>query len=231
MTDTATSEPKPPRRVVFDLDGTLIDRDSTALWLRGLIQASPAKRWRALAIAPVYLPMMAHPPLRPIAARAFFQVATRGLSEAALRASLAEFITEAVTTSRRLRWHREGLAALEAHLQAGDHVIVATGAPAWLAETLLAPWQGRLRIAGSILAPRGDTWTCTRHCRHEEKCRVLRELGFGERWDVAYSDSADDAPLLSRAARAIAVNADQRELARLRRRGVAHVEAVYWSRD
>ncbi|MBW8860705.1 MAG: haloacid dehalogenase-like hydrolase, partial [Caulobacter sp.] len=46
---------------VFDLDGTLLDSDSTALWLWERVRRSWARAAAALLVAPIAVPMVLVP--------------------------------------------------------------------------------------------------------------------------------------------------------------------------
>ena len=52
--------------------------------------------------------------------------------------------------------------------------------------------------------------------------------GISEPWDLAYSDSAHDIPMLKRAAEAVLVNADARTSLRVRRALGRDVRQVNW---
>lgn len=76
---------------VFDLDGTLLDGDSTALWLWGRARRSVPRLLATLIVAPVAIPMVIAPRTRRAGASILLWIATAGLDERALRASCIDF--------------------------------------------------------------------------------------------------------------------------------------------
>jgi phosphatidylglycerophosphatase C len=176
--------------VVFDLDGTLLDGDSATCWMLGRIRSS---WWRfALASCLILLGMSLTLVSRRLGSSVPLWVASVGMSERALRHSFS--------TARSPAWRSEGIEVLQKHISQGDRVVIATAAPRWLAEALFEKIGLDLPIVGSELAPFWAGWIGARHCRNEEKCNALAESGYDQGWAVAYSDSADDWPLLMRAA-------------------------------
>src|SRR5215469_12122923 len=65
---------------VFDLDGTLLDGDSTSLWLRERILRSMPRRCLAILLVPIAGPLLLIPRLRRIGASLMVWVATAGLN-------------------------------------------------------------------------------------------------------------------------------------------------------
>ncbi len=119
------------------------------------------------------------------------------------------------------------MAALHAHLQAGDRVVIATAAPAWLASEVVAAIEPPSAVVGSLLCRRLGGWVGSTHCRSRAKCEAVSAAGFGTRWYAAYSDSADDLPLLAGADRPYIVASSDRLAARLKGRGVL-AERINW---
>ena len=73
---------------VFDLDGTLLDGDSTGLWLWERLRRSPLRALLTLAVAPLAAPLVAIPRTRRAGASILLWIATFGLCEKGLSASL-----------------------------------------------------------------------------------------------------------------------------------------------
>ncbi|MEY4551302.1 MAG: hypothetical protein RL685_7497 [Pseudomonadota bacterium] len=215
---------------VFDLDGTLLAGDSTGHWLKESLLTSWLRLLTGLALLPAAGPLLLHPRSRPAGATPLFWLATFGLDEAALRASFASFVARAQRGTSGLRWRERGLETLERHLAQGHRVVVVTGAPALLAQSLLdARGLGeRVTVLGTLLCLRARGWTVQRHCHGAEKCRFLAEAGYGSAWSYAYSDSVEDAPILARARQAFLVNARPRVLAGLRRRQLPQLSGLRW---
>jgi phosphatidylglycerophosphatase C len=196
---------------VFDLDDTLLDWDSTTVWILGRVNRS----WWRFALAalamPFALPLVASARLRRWGTNVFLWIASAGMSEQVLKASFDGF-AERVCSGKepRLGWLEKGLAELRGHLDAGSRVAVATAAPQWIASRLVSHIDTRIAVAGSGLHRFFGGWVLSDHCRHIGKCEALKMIGFGESWTAAYSDSFDDLPILSRAAFACAINVPSR---------------------
>ena len=129
-----------------------------------------------------------------------------------------------------VRWRERGLEALERHLGHGHRVVVVTGAPALLARALLeARGLGqRVAVLGTLLRSSARGWTVYRHCHGAEKCRFLAEAGYGDSWSYAYSDSAEDTPLLARASQPFLVNGRPRVVAALQRQRLPRLQPLSW---
>lgn len=213
---------------VFDLDKTLLSADSTAEWMLGLLKASPWKLLAALPVIPVALVLLNLVSARRMGASALLWIATLGLDEVALKRSIDDFGARFERGMPGLRWFGDGMRTLHEHLARGDRVVVVTAAPQWLAERLLSAYGSDLQIIGSGLRRAGNGWIVQRHCRGAEKCHMLAEAGYGSAWRWAYSDSADDAPMLARAREAVLVNASPRMQRRAAAHGASHAVVVHW---
>jgi phosphatidylglycerophosphatase C len=213
---------------VFDLDKTLLSADSTVEWMRGLLWASPLKLLAALPVLPAALVMLHMPSTRRTGASLLLWIATFGLDRAALDQSIDAFAARFERGMRSLRWIDDGMLRLREHVAQGDRVVVVTAAPLWLAGRLLAPFASDLTVIGSELRRSGGGWIVKRHCRGMEKCRMLLEAGYGKAWRWAYSDSADDAPMLARAREAFLVNATARTQRRAAAHGASHAVVLHW---
>jgi phosphatidylglycerophosphatase C len=213
---------------VFDLDGTLLDGDSTALWLWGRVRRSVPRAIAALLVAPLAVPMVLIPRTRRAGASILLWIATVGLDEPALRASCADFADRLQAGALPLRWRELGLAALDAHLDAGDRVVIVTAAPAMLAQALVTPLNRPIVVLGTSLKRRAGGWVADVHCRNQHKCQALAEAGHGARWAYAYTDSLDDLPLLRGADRPVIVKGGLAAQRRLSRAGLPHGLAPIW---
>ena len=213
---------------VFDLDGTLLDGDSTGLWLWERVKRSPPRALAVLAVAPIAAPMVIVPRTRRLGASILLWIATAGLGERALRASCAEFGEAFRAGEKALTWRPGGLAALKAHLDAGDRVVVVTAAPVILARALIGPLGHPIEVLGTSLKRRGGGWVADVHCRHQRKCQALAEAGHGARWAYAYTDSLDDLPLLRGAEKPVIVKGGEKAARRLFRAGLANGRAAAW---
>ena len=218
----------PVPSAIFDLDGTLLNGDSTARWMRGLLDGSKLRLIGAAAIAPVACPMLLVPASRRHGASAMLWIATFGMDRQALHESVGEFVKSFQSGALPLRWRQPGIEMLERHLADGHRVAVVTAAPCFLAEALLAPWAAHITVLGSSLKQLAGGWVADRHCRGGEKCVYLAEAGYLDRWTFAYTDSADDCPLLHSAERPFVVNASPKLVRTLRARGLDAIQNLQW---
>lgn len=193
--------------VVFDFDHTLYDGDSGSHLFVWMIRRAWWRRVLALLIAPVFAPMIAFLPTRRAGISAFVWAGTIGLKR---RRDLDELIDRYVAANadairRRLLPH--ALDVLHRHREAGDRVVIATGAPPELARAILAfVAHEDVPVVGTEVGPRFGAVIARRHCHHAMKMRMLREAGFSGEIAIAYSDSSADLPLLQAARRPVVVN-------------------------
>lgn len=208
----------PPRRdgdlVVFDFDHTLYDGDSGTHLFKWLIARSPWRILLALLIAPAFAPMIAFLPTRRRGISAFVWAGTIGLHR---RRDLDALIDRYVIANReRIREKLLPLAleVLHRHREAGDTVIVATGAPPELARAILAfVAHEDVPVIGTLVGPKFGAVGAIRHCHHEMKMTMIREAGFTAPIIRAYSDSRADLPLLRAARQPVVVNPKASSLA------------------
>jgi phosphatidylglycerophosphatase C len=213
---------------VFDLDGTLLDGDSTALWLWDRVRHSPLRALAILVVAPIAGPMVILPRTRRAGASILLWIATVGLSERGLWESYARFGERFRDGASALTWRSGGMATLDEHLQAGDRVVVVTAAPTLLAQALIGSLGRPIEVLGTSLKSRGGGWVADVHCRNQRKCQALAEAGHGARWTYAYTDSLDDLPLLRGAERPVIVKGGKAAERRLFRAGLANGRAAVW---
>jgi len=192
--------------VVFDFDHTLYDGDSGGHLVKWLL----GRRWWRAAMAilasPLLLPLVAFLPTRRYGISGYLWIGTLGLHE---RNDLDKLIDLYVTQDAaqiRARLLPKALAVLQRHRDAGDTVLVATGAPPELARAILDFVAHQdLPVIGSLSRPFLGGLVTREHCHHENKMRMVRAAGHGE-IEVAYSDSAADLPLLLAARKPVVVN-------------------------
>ena len=213
---------------VFDLDGTLLDGDSTAIWLWGRARGSFPRLLATLLVAPIAIPMVMAPRTRRAGASILLWIATAGLSERDLRASCADFAARFQAKTLPLRWRRLGMATLDQHLARGDEVIVVTAAPTLLAQALIALLDRPIVVLGTSLKRRAGGWVADVHCRHQRKCQALAEAGHGKHWAYAYTDSLDDLPLLRAADAPMIVGCGKAAHRRLSRARLPNGRAMAW---
>lgn len=215
--------------VVFDFDHTLYDGDSGGHLFAWLIKRAWWRRVLAVLIAPVFAPMIAWLPTRRVGIGAFVWAGTIGFHR---RRDLDELIDQYVvlhTDEIRRRLLPVALDVLHRHREAGDRVVIATGAPPELARAILAfVAHEDVPVVGTLVGPRLGGIGATRHCHHEMKLTMLRDAGFTAPVAVAYSDSSADLPLLQAARRPVVVNPKADTVERFRRVLPAGTPILNW---
>lgn len=223
----------PPQRadapvVVFDFDHTLYDGDSGSHLFAWLIRRSAWRVLLALLLAPVFGTMTAFLPTRRIGISAFVWAGTVGLHRRRDLDELIDRYVERHAATLEARLLPVALGVLHRHRMAGDRVVVATGAPPELARAILAfVAHEDVPVIGSAVGPRFGAVVATRHCHNEEKVRMLHEQGYAA-FDVAYSDSSADLPLLLAAAAPVVVNPKHDSVAAFRRQLPAGTPILNW---
>jgi phosphatidylglycerophosphatase C len=213
---------------VFDLDGTLLDGDSTALWLWDRVRRSVPRLLATVLVAPVAIPMVIAPSTRRAGASILLWIATAGLNELRLRESCSAFADRFQEDSLPLRWRTSGIEILDTHLARGDEVVIVTAAPTVLARALVTPLGRPIIVLGTSLKRRAGGWVADVHCRNQRKCQALAEAGHGARWAYAYTDSLDDLPLLRGADAPMIVGCGKAARRRLGRARLPNCRAAAW---
>lgn len=212
------------RLALFDLDGTLSRRDTFVPFVLGLLARQPA-RW-------IRVPLL----LLPLLGYASGRVDRGGLKGAILhwlfaglpRATVEAWAARFAASAARQAMHPEGVATLQAHLAAGDHVVVLSASPdlyvPLLARHLGAHevhctairWQGEL-LDGRLAGP---------NRRDEEKSRVLDALRSAHPGlpVIAYGNSLVDLIHMRRCEQAVYVNASPALAASLTDEGMICVD-------
>ena len=219
MTDTPYPTPRPDAPVVvFDFDHTLYDGDSGTHLFKWLIQRDWWRVLLALLIAPVFGTMIAFLPTRRRGISAFVWVGTIGLHR---RRDLDDLIDQYVRANEAMLRERLlpiALDVLHAHREAGDRVIVATGAPSELARAILSfVAHEDVPVIGTLVGPKFGALGALRHCHHAMKMTMLRDAGYTGPVATAYTDSSADLPLLQAAQRPVVVNPKASRVAMFRR--------------
>jgi len=204
--------------VVFDFDHTLYDGDSGGHLFAWMIRRAWWRRLLALLIAPVFAPMIAFLPTRRVGISGFVWAGSVGLHRRRDLDALIDRYVLLHTGAIRQRLLPVALEALHRHREAGDRVVVATGAPPELARAILAfVAHEDLPVVGTEVGPRLGAVVAVRHCHARMKMTMLREAGFAAPVAIAYSDSEADLPLLRAAARPVVVNPKASAVALFRR--------------
>lgn len=204
--------------VVFDFDHTLYDGDSGGHLFAWMIRRAWWRVLLAALIAPVFAPLIAFLPTRRVGISGFVWAGSVGLHRRRDLDALIDRYVLLHTEAIRTRLLPIALDVLHRHREAGDRVVVATGAPPELARAILAfVAHEDLPVVGTLVGPRLGAVVAVRHCHAEMKMAMLREAGFTAPVAIAYSDSAADLPLLRAAARPVVVNPKPAAVALFRR--------------
>ena len=204
--------------VVFDFDHTLYDGDSGSHLFKWLIERAWWRRVLALLVAPVAGPMVAWLPTRRLGISAFVWVGTVGLHRVRDLDSMIDEYVSLHTPDIRARLLPIALEVLHRHREAGDLVVVATGAPPELARAILAfVAHADVPVVGTEVGPKFGAVGAIRHCHSHMKMTMLRDAGYTQPVAIAYSDSSADLPLLQAAHKPVVVNPKASRVAMFRR--------------
>ena len=213
----STTQPRPDAPlVVFDFDHTLYDGDSGSHLFAWLIRRSAWRTALALLVAPLAAPLVAFLPTRRHGISVFVWIGSVGLDVAAFNAMIDRYVGQH-RDAIRARLLPVALAVLQRHRDAGDRVLVATGAPPELARAILGfVAHDDVPVIGTRIAARLGGIGPELHCHSEMKMRMIRDAGYGE-IAIAYSDSSADLPLLRAARHPVVVNPKRGRVAWFRR--------------
>lgn len=215
--------------VVFDFDHTLYDGDSGSHLFRWLIERAWWRKVLALLIAPVFGPMIAWMPTRRRGISAFVWVGTLGMRTAEQFNAMIDRYVLTHTEAIQARLLPIALEVLRGHREAGDRVVIATGAPPELARAILAfVAHEDLPVVGTLVGPKFGAIGAARHCHYRMKMTMLREAGFTAPVAAAYSDSSADLPLLQAALKPVVVNPKPQRIAFFRRVLPAGTPILNW---
>lgn len=215
--------------VVFDFDHTLYDGDSGTHLFAWLVKRQWWRRVLALLLAPVFAPLIAFLPTRRRGISAFVWAGSLGMGGVAdFNAAIDRYVALHAGEIRG-RLLPIALDVLHRHREAGDHVVVATGAPPELARAILAfVAHEDVPVVGTEVVPRLGGVGPSRHCHHAMKMVMLRQAGFTAPVEVAYTDSSADLPLLQAARRPVVVNPKPSRVAMFRRLLPAGTPILNW---
>ncbi|MFI6236842.1 haloacid dehalogenase-like hydrolase [Micromonospora sp. NPDC050784] len=211
-----------PGTVIVDFDGVLLRGDAFGLFLRRTAFAG-SRLPLAVVLLVLLAPIAVVPALRPWAARWISRIGLLGWNADELRAELERFGADLGAEPGRII--SPGLRMIRTHLAAGDRVIVVTACEHTLARAVLdaIDLAGVELVASRIRGPRLIV-----HNHGATKMAQLAVQGVTPPWQVAYSDSLSDLPILSAAQQPVLVNANARQVARARRLLGARLATVTW---
>lgn len=211
------------RVVLFDFDGVLIHGDTFGMFMRDRFGRAWWRKGLVLLVSPWLLLVLPFSWRR--AVRTLVHIGLLGVGEARYRELARAFAATLVHRPRQ--FCREGIHRLRAHLAAGDRVVIVTGCEDTLVRCVLEGLgvDGAEVLASHLRAGRlgmRSTW----HNVGRRKVELLAQHGV-EAWQVAYSDSQQDLPMLALASEAVLVNATPKLCKRVEKalgRTVARVE-------
>ncbi|HEX7325477.1 MAG TPA: haloacid dehalogenase-like hydrolase [Rhodanobacteraceae bacterium] len=221
---TPGAQPDARRVVLFDFDGVLVHGDTFGLFIRARYAAAWWRKALLLLIIPWLLLKLLFGWRR--ALRSVVRLALLGLGEARYGELAHAFAARLVR--RAHHFSRAGLTVLRQRVEAGDRVLVVTGCEDILVRAVLDGLGVRgvevlaSHLRHGVLGMRQD-W----HNIGQRKVEQLAQHGI-DAWAVAYSDSALDLPMLSRAGEAVLVNATPRLCKRVEKALGHSVTRVEW---
>ncbi|MDE2307194.1 MAG: haloacid dehalogenase-like hydrolase [Xanthomonadaceae bacterium] len=190
------------RVVLFDFDGVLMHGDAFRLFMRERYVRSPWRGLLALICLPLLLLQLPFSRRRPV--HTLVRIALLGVGSRRYQLAAGDFA--AFLARRPRQFCRDGMLALRRHQAAGDRVIVVTGCEQVLVNGILQ----QLGLTGlEVLASQlRQGWLGMRsHWHNVGMHKVLRLAQHGlTSWQVAYSDSLQDVPMLKPAAEVVLVN-------------------------
>ena len=209
----STAFPRPSTEaplVVFDFDHTLYDGDSGGHLFKWLLKRSWWRTALALLATPLAGPMVAFLPTRRAGISVYVWIGTIGLHRRRDLDALIDQYVETHAETIKARLLPIALDVFREHREAGDLVVVATGAPPELARAILSFVAHQdVPVVGTLVGPKLGGVVAVRHCHHRMKMTMLREAGFSQPVQRAYTDSSADLPLLQAAIEPVVVNPKQ----------------------
>ena len=217
-----------PRVVLFDFDGVLMRGDAFSRFVQSRFRRSGWRMLLAVIALPLLLPFYAIRALRMRIIGVFVRISLLGTSQPRFELLVREFAGELVGKPRI--FIRDGISAMRRHVVEGDRVIIVTGCEVNLVRAIFdAIGLPDLEIIASQLRAGRLGMRKQMHNFGAAKPVQIVAYGISEPWDLAYSDSANDIPMLKRAAEAVLVNADARTSLRVSRALGHEVRQVKWS--
>jgi phosphatidylglycerophosphatase C len=189
--------------VLFDFDGVLIRGDTFAMFMRNRYARTRWRKGLVLLLSPWFLLVL--PFSRRRVLRSLVHLGLLGLDEARYRDLAQAFAAGLVRQPGR--FCREGLSVLRRHQAAGDRIVIVTGCEESRVRGVLAELGiTNVEVFASRLRPGRLGMRSDWHNIGRRKVELLARHGI-EAWQVAYSDSSQDLPMLALAAEAVLVNA------------------------
>jgi len=213
---------RPAMRVAFfDLDKTLISRNSATLWIQFELQAGRVTRWQALrALGYVVRYNLGAADLAEVIRRSVAVIA--GQPEAELRERAQRFYEVLI----RPLYRPGARATIGAHRAAGDRLVLLTSSSNYVSELVCADLGlddflcNRFEVdAAGNYTGRAVEPLCFGAGKRQIAARYVERLGLGFTDAVFYTDSISDLPMLEAVGRPVAVHPDPRLRRVARQRG------------
>nr|WP_246852126.1 haloacid dehalogenase-like hydrolase [Patulibacter sp. SYSU D01012] len=211
----------------MDFDGVLVRDDSLGAFLRHHVLRAPWRIPGVLVASYAAAPLLGPPTLRPHGLRLIVRSLLAGWDLEAFETRAAAFGAQLAVRDGALL--TGGLAAARFHLDRGDRLVVVTGSAGPLARAVLdAAGLERAELVASRIGARRGGLALDLHNYGPAKVVQLAEAGIAPPWDMAYSDSLADLPMLAGARRPVLVGGGARTLARAREALGPAVVQVHW---
>lgn len=209
------------RRVIYDLDGTLVHGDIGHAFIKHLLMDSWPRKLIAGLATPVLMPAMKITRFRRSAISAYLWLGTVG------RAGQIPAMAEAFAQRYPLQILPTASARLRADLAETNEVVIATGALEQLSRVLIARMQlpRAPMLVASTIRPAFGGYVVGRQCNSHHKIQALAEAGFAT-FDCAYTDAMLDWPLLAQAREPILVSDHAPTIAAMRSRIGEHLQVI-----
>jgi len=215
-----------PGIAFFDLDKTLISRNSATLWIRFELAAGRVTRWQALqALGYLVRYSLGAADMSDAIRRSVASLA--GQPEAELRDRARVFYEELI----RPLYRPGAQTAIAAHRAAGDHLVLLTSSSIYMSEMVCRDLKfddylcNRLEVdAGGCYTGRPLEPLCFGAGKVQLASRYVAERGLTLSDAAFYTDSTSDVPMLEAVGRPVAVHPDPRLRRLAKRRGWQIVE-------
>jgi phosphatidylglycerophosphatase C len=209
------------RVVLFDFDGVLFRGDALAQFLRERVRANWWRHCLALLIAPIALPLARTPWSVPFVMRVFERIARLG-ADPEEHAAQARAFAQRVVGDHAHRLIGQGIDAVRRAVAEGARVLVVSGNLEIIVRGILdAQGLHQVEVLGARISP-------YRTCIGAGKLAALSEAEVSPPWDVAYTDSLLDLPMLHSARRPVLINANEKCVTRATRALGREVESLHW---
>ncbi|OUZ06912.1 hypothetical protein BHE97_18290 [Aeromicrobium sp. PE09-221] len=210
----------------MDFDGVFTRTDSTAAWLMPRLRERPLLLSRSAPWLAGFVLTSRAPAARTRVTRRLMDTAFSGQSADDLLAELSD--TGAAFARDTSMTRSAAVDEARSLLAQGDEVTIVSAGMTPLIESWARALDLPVRVCASVVSGHRGRLRWDDHCFGERKVARLTALGWRE-WDVVYSDSAHDLPLMRGADSVVLVGGDDTLLRRLGRAlPGTPVRAVSW---